>query len=212
MDIVKGWPKYWPRFANASWVDLFETTMELARFRCQGNGGKADDGIQEMEEELPEPLVSTLKLSPLLCFPPSICDSFLFHLHPKNSHPLHLFITPTLSLFLMDYSGGGPAPAPATGRARVRGRWCYCRCFRRSYTWIQDVLHPAMTSHEQSTKLANIMAHAGLSAGCMDQGKRETKCVGALDACLPACFACCIPPHLTFPSLVDCGVCTPCLV
>uniref|UniRef100_A0A0D3F6A1 DYW domain-containing protein n=1 Tax=Oryza barthii TaxID=65489 RepID=A0A0D3F6A1_9ORYZ len=106
-------------------------TMELARFRCQGNGGKADDGIQEMEEELPEPLASTLKLSPLLCFPHSICDSFLFHLHPKNSHPLHLFITPTLSFFLMDYSGGGPAPAPATGRARVRGRWCYCRCFRR---------------------------------------------------------------------------------
>lgn len=105
--------------------------MELARFRCQGNGGKADDGIQEMEEELPEPLASTLKLSPLLCFPHSICDSFLFHLHPKNSHPLHLFITPTLSFFLMDYSGGGPAPAPATGRARVRGRWCYCRCFRR---------------------------------------------------------------------------------
>lgn len=84
--------------------------------------------------------------------------------------------------------------------------------FCSSYTRIQDVLHPAMTSHEQSTKLANIMAHAGLSAGCMDQGKRETKCVGALDACLPACFACCIPPHLTFPSLVDCGVCTPCLV
>uniref|UniRef100_A0A0E0G834 Uncharacterized protein n=2 Tax=Oryza nivara TaxID=4536 RepID=A0A0E0G834_ORYNI len=132
MDIVKGWPKYWPRFANASWVDLFETTMELARFRCQGNGGKAEDGIQEMEEELPEPLASTQKLSPLLCFPHSICDSFLFHLHPKNSHPLHLFITPTLSFFLMDYSGGGPAPAPATGRARVRGRWCYCRCFRRT--------------------------------------------------------------------------------
>uniref|UniRef100_A0A0E0CLU6 DYW domain-containing protein n=3 Tax=Oryza meridionalis TaxID=40149 RepID=A0A0E0CLU6_9ORYZ len=115
---------YW--FANDSWVDLFETAREQdQRWNSRAFGVREMAGRQTMESKrwrrsFQNPFASTLKLSPLLCFPHSICDSFLFHLHPKNSHPLHLFITPSfsshsLSFFLMDYSGGGPA----TGRARA---------------------------------------------------------------------------------------------
>uniref|UniRef100_A0A0E0K0Z9 Uncharacterized protein n=1 Tax=Oryza punctata TaxID=4537 RepID=A0A0E0K0Z9_ORYPU len=76
---------------------ILAKTTELARFGSQGNGGKADDGVREIERRF-----QSLPLPPKapLCFAfltPYVIPSFPVSTSTPNFQPLHLFISPSFS-------------------------------------------------------------------------------------------------------------------